>query len=317
MPIDNDKAAIFETLLSQAIILKRELYEAIYIKIAKGIDELQKLNRSLDREMFMAFTLTQSEFELGKKTDPNYFQQENFDLHAANHWHKVIFERHLKKISQVPPPAPCNTNSLFGIVQAFIAQKASLRDDLYQKLRAQHLFSEAGRGREELEEDIFTQKFGILPEAKTPHQLRFFYQKNYVPGQFLFKAVKDSSIVKFMNKHHLPFISGPSGTVADCYLGVMLLGVLSAEEFKTYLMVLAASLVARGHHSFYEVFMVLEFLKPTQNDYSTRKEFYESMLSHEFKMSSEYQSLLETEEAKQVLEDSSCIPQYSKIANTF
>lgn len=317
MPIDNDKTALFETLLSHTIIQKRELYEAIYIKIAKGIEELQKLNRSLEREMFAAFTFTQYEFELGKKTDSKYFQQGDFDLHAANHWHKVIFEKHLKKFSQVPPPAPSNTNSLFGMVQAFIAQKENLRDDLYLRLRAQHLFSEAGRGREELDENSFTQKFGILSEAKTPHQLRFFYQKDYVPGQFLFKAVKESSIVKFMDKYHLPFISGPSGTVADCYLGVMLLGVLSAEEFKTYLMVLAASLVARGHHSFYEVFMVLEFLKPTQNNYSSRKEFYESMLSQEFKASHEYQSLLETEEAKQILEDSTSIPQYSKIANTF
>jgi hypothetical protein len=67
-------------------------------------------------------------------------------------------------------------------------------------------------------------------------------------------------------------------------------------------MALSASLVARGHHSFYEVQMIADRLGFKIKDGANRQQYYEQFLTAAFKQSTEYQQFINSGMGKEYLE---------------
>lgn len=182
-------------------------------------------------------------------------------------------------------------------------------DEQVEAMRHEQFFSKEARGRKTVRSQNYMPKtsyrMGITNSDYTPVELQEYYkgkQGTHNPGCSYFKfkgtraTVEDAQIARGsydpnlsysqqVAKYDIPFIAGPSGT-ASKILTPLLFDLdldLSPEERQEYLMALSGTLVANGHHSFYEV-MVVGNLFGMQNRYDTN--FYtDRVMTDAFKAS--------------------------------
>lgn len=181
---------------------------------------------------------------------------------------------------------------------------SSLDKKLLDILQPESQFSEVNRGRKEIGREKSTTNFGITDLSHVPSWAQNYHKKPIPHAKDKFTRDEESNIVAFFEKNNIPFIAGPSGTAAYTLQGVLSLLPLDPQELKSYLNLLAASEVALGHHSFYEIMLVANnmkiysFLEPgaeknkaTLTSQLDPKYLYDRFLSDDFKTSKEYNDL--------------------------
>lgn len=296
---NNVVITVYESCLSKTIVESRELYQELYFKISTSIKEVVDFNsenEKFKRRLYAVFSTINDEFPGHENI--NDLLKKDFNLYAANQFYKYFFEN---LINYATLPKRSNQATHLASLTELVQTKIGASDSLVNKLRFQtdsgQVFADKNRGRIEIESDFEgakTTKLGITEETNTPAELVKYFSKLYEPGQSQFKRDYNSQISKWLQKRNLPFVSGPSGTAGTCLCGMFQLCTYSQKELKLYFMVLAASLVARGHHSFVETELIAQKIGFPIKDNCDFHAYYEQFLTQEFIQSEKYHNFLIT-----------------------
>lgn len=141
-----------------------------------------------------------------------------------------------------------------GVIDPQISEK---RTSIHQSIRKKGkdgLFDPAVRGRVEKYAKHPTREFGITDKAALPLSLQSWHRYEFTPFKYRSDADLSSPLVQMFKKYDVPFIAGPSGTLADCFEGCVMLGI-PFNQIEQYIILLSAAEVALGCHSFFEVLL--------------------------------------------------------------
>ena len=295
---------IFESNLSKYLLDNPQFFIPLYTKIFEAIERVIQANQhvpSFDRALFSVFT-----FLASKKRPQRSVKDitQNFDLLAANDFFKSFCDSFFSDgpmTLHVPKPDsnPAISTSLGN--RMFLALTfAEKKKYLYTLMRPSALFSEENRGvsllsidEENIDSGSFvrTPKLGIATPEHTPIEYsEYFEHVNNEPSQLKFTPNRDSNVGRWLTYHNLPVVTGSSGSAVDTL--VMLHMILEATDEDALLLCVAhaATLVAQGHHSYFEIFIVLHQygipLKSAPNLYA----FYEQTLPKAITSSDSFQS---------------------------
>lgn len=121
------------------------------------------------------------------------------------------------------------------------------------------LFDETNRGVIELDDvsPVETKKLGICDTENTPEDLIDYFENPIDPPQNWYAPDLESSVGRWFANYKLPIITGASGTARDCISKMGQIHAFDKEELRVVKTGLAAALVAQGHHSYFEIFIVL------------------------------------------------------------
>lgn len=281
---------VYESLLSRAIIESKDLYQSLFLQINSAIQEFVTKYQTSEvnqRELFAIFSLLNSEFAHNDKLE--VLLQPDFDIFAVATFHKLYFQYLLQHT--VSRDIKVSKNTLFSTAQAYICSKPPLLRALEKTLSNHSFFDDKKSGRHSKELDqARTHKLGITTEQYAVGKLSCYFKVAYFPGQSKFEPNKESSAFKWLNQNSLPFIAGISSTIGTCYCGLIYLG-FSRAQIKLYLMVITATLVARGHHSFGETHLVWKKIGIPLESKKNMQEYYEQFLTKEFIASDRYKTL--------------------------
>lgn len=290
------EATWFETELSKCIIEQHELYDALYKKINTLILQVIRYNennKGFQRRLFASITSLQEKF-------PGYTNVESIldgqlNIFVVHHFHKAFFE-YLLPIATLPKELKLSKDCSVIKPSNMAGEKKNWLVMLDSNLLNEESFSNKKRGRVLLEDYSnvsMINKFGIMSPTHTPHNLQKYFEIGYERLQDQIKADETSAIVKWMRANDLPFISGISGTTITNLVGITQLIKLTEEEIRLYCMTLAACMVARGYHSFTEVFKSLELIGYKIELYTERQKYYEQFLTDSLIKSEIYQDFIE------------------------
>lgn len=295
---------IYESLLSQAIIESRCLYRDLFLQINAAIQQFITTHQNSEankRELFAIFSLLNSEFAGYDKIET--LLQPDFDIFAVATFHKLYFQYLLQHI--ISRDLKTSKNSLFSTVQGYISSQVPLLKALDKSLNNHSFFEDKKAGRQSKELDqVATHKFGITTEQYAVGKLSCYFKVGYFSGQLKFEPNKESLAFKWLAQNKQPFIAGISSTIGTCYSALIYLG-FSREQIKLYLMVLTATLVARGHHSFGETHLVWKKIGIPLENKENMQEYYEQFLTKEFIASDRYKNL--SSEIRQHLQQINCL----------
>lgn len=163
------------------------------------------------------------------------------------------------------------------------------RKDTYSKL-SKHVFKQARsdqfflpykRGRREVlypDKNNKTKDFGITDTLHTQEWAKNYFTGEHPAAKNLYKAIDTTGTVKTFRRLKYPFISGPSGTISHILPKTVFHNLkLSLEEQREYIAILAASMIALGHHSVVEIMMVAAefnlYYRPNNNGTVTLLKF--------------------------------------------
>ena len=324
----NDRRrSLFETALAKAIIENES--KLIFSKINKAIIRCIQENPLLSKHMMhdsfaIRWDLIEDELidakcsnETALESFIELLKKEPLDIPDCLSLHRIFFERHFSPelISQpVSYPIPKTSFLKLGFFCQSILQKSmnteqnKMYDDLLSYLMPDSQFSEKNRGRREIGIEKKSHDFGILEEKDMPSWAKNWHKRNIYPAKEVYRQDPSSSIVESYKKNNIPFIAGPSGTTAYCLLGVLFLLPITNAQLKEYVNLLAAGMIALGHHSFYDVMQtannlkIFHLIKNTSVNHSRKKNIsllsgielqhlYDACLTDHFKSTKVYQEL--------------------------
>lgn len=246
----------FESLLALKILNCPNSWKGVYRKFNKKILELLEFNKNSNpigfsniTEKFPYENMVQILSREMKSEKEAYFNQDAFELYK----HLFDGENFIKH--------------LFILEKAALREDKRFRKDIYfrnyletmvPQVRPLTLFSERGREKSG-QEPHDTANYGILSDAASPLELKRVLYARSPPAKLEWKR-KDCHPVRLMQVHGHPFVTSFSGTVGLNFLALWaLLGRhLTKEEYKQFFMALAARLVLEGHHSFFEIGVVID-----------------------------------------------------------
>jgi hypothetical protein len=294
----------FEARLAECILEQPAIYRSVLQKINNSIRRVIEYNQNtpfFDRLLYVIFTELNQYFP--GYSDINAICREDADVHAISDFHKRFFETLMPK-ANIPPRLVRNSLplTLAELCQLKICD-ANVFSKLEQHTRPDQFFSPQNRGRHEHKRNqpIKTRKFGIASDDETEERFFNFFTQPYEAAQSQFSPNSKASIVQKMQEYDLPYISGASGTLGICFKEMIRLDTYTSHELKTYFMFLAARMIARGHHSFYEVMLVADLLGFKIKFCDERQQFYEQFLTIEFKATAAYEEFLAQESNQQYL----------------
>lgn len=268
-----------ETLLAKAIVENPSSWANTVNKINNKIVDIVEAhigNKKIKEKIKKYLTSIPEEIKGKGSTLEQFkaFMQKNPDLSQPILFHKDFFE------DIYPLTLKPGAKTVF--------------DENVETMRHEQFFSKEARGRKTVRSQNYMPKtsyrMGISNSEYTPAELQQYYegrQGTHNPGYSYFKfkgtraTVEEAQIARGeydpnlsyseqVAQYDIPFIAGPSGTASKILTPLVFeLDIdLSPEERQEYLMALSGTLVANGHHSFYEV-MVVGNLFGMQNRYDT------------------------------------------------
>lgn len=302
------QATWFETQLSKIILEQTDLYQGLYQKINASIFRVLKANaqnQAFERILFSSISSLLNYF-------PDYDKPEKIlaspgNIWVMHHFHKVFFETLLPLSTHTSSQLDTKQSSsaVTSILRPYLG-KTNWREILDNTLMSEENFSDQKRGRILLEisysKASLTQKFGIMSPKYTPKNLQEFFAYPFTRLQDEIKPDEKTAFVEWLRAKKLPFVGGLSGTTLTNIVGMAQLEDYSLQEIRLYAMILAACMVARGFHSFVEVFKALNLLGVEFEEYSNRQQFYEQFLTAEFKQTQAYLEFIHSSQACDYLE---------------
>lgn len=286
MPVDptlrDDKnnlvfITLFESYLAKFILEHPAFYKAVYVKLIKSLElffdsrtlpDNEALSRllsgkragyDLDRHLFSIFTRL-NEAHPGCDSFSNLIAQ--FSLPAADFFIKMVCDELL-----TPPPGAVSLESFPSPMSFFSGGRAvdTLRRSPYQGLRNPLLFHESNRGVTEIsrhtsddssEEDEMTQDLGIVSKPFIPKEFKCYFARPISPAGYSYRPNEKAHVATWLRERDCPIISGASGSTEMLFSRVFSLFELTEEERRMLIFAQACNMIAQGHHSFFEAFIV-------------------------------------------------------------
>lgn len=337
------KVTLFESYLTKFLIEHPDFFKSTYLKIFSQIQNIYALNEkvaSFHRATYSIESLFQAEYS-SYKNIADICQK--FDLFAAGYYLKLYCDAILvpdlienyqeqQAFDKIP--------SLSLLCQYTLFNQKSTRNHVYNYLKNPFLFDETNRGvvikgyddddendedennepsqfsylldlKYEIQEEedveqttnLKTRKLGIAEINSTPKDLIEYFEKSHEPSQFSYVPDRQSNVGKWLTHHNLPIITGSSGTARD-FLGQLLKIVkLDPNEIQLLIISLAATLVAKGHHSYFEVMIILDRFGFKLTSTSDLLAFYEQTLPQTILTNPEYMEFKNSENGAFLLKD--------------
>ena len=290
---NNVQRTLYESFLSKLIIENEKYYRPVFEKICKEIRfviwflpaYLQKSKQRPIGDFIISHSWCAELF------DETYYEKNLYDFDLLVRYEdfikeekigrlanfiKFFFEDYLvlelidkirkikdKNVPSKTQPSNGKLLTLSQLCQKKLARHYMAIADLQHVLRPNDLFSEKGRGRFEINPDMeSTTDLGIMAIHSTHSRLKNYFSEQNLIGnaKLYFKRNSASNFVKLLECCDIPFISGPSGTIANSLAGLFALAPLTPIELRQYAMGVAGVLVASGHHSFFECMVVFKVI---------------------------------------------------------
>ena len=289
---------LFESYLAKFVLENPRFYQGVYYKIFDAIANylLESPEKNIDLQLFLQngpTNFTVSRYIYGVFSRVNSFYPEhhsfetlksNFNLLAADYFVKLISDELLNKTqcSPIDFGSQKSESPLSWGSPGFFASSLGKRSP-FNPNRPAELFSEKNRGvfpilhedreGEDMDEPE-SRDLGIVAKEFTPPELTNYFEEPVYSARFYYQPNESSSVATWCRRRHVPVISGSSGSTEMLFSRIMQLVLLTPEETKMLVFAQACSMIANGHHSFFEAILVADHfgLKLTGKD--TLLEFY-------------------------------------------
>ena len=306
---------LFETHLAKFVLEHADVYQAVYVKlidsiIALTITDPQK-NKTLQaflRNKPVGYDLSRYMYTVFSRVNASYPGHDSFEtlkskfnILACDYFLKIIADELLNaKLADSPqPPSP-----LPGFFDLRIAGKRSP----YDPARCAELFLPVNRGVLSIQEDdeegeISTQDIGIVSLDSGIRTFKNYFSEPVYSARFNYMPDEGSFVARWLRKRHLPVIAGASGSTDLLFSRILPLANLSKPEVQLLLVAQACSLVANGHHSFFETMLVAKHFGHNICDTDTLMDFYLQCLPESILKSPEFNAFLHHEDIDMLLRD--------------
>lgn len=301
------KVTFFESYLSKYLIEHPEYFIDVYQKILNFIQQMEQLNQhnpAVERTLFSIFSILRYDYPHSSLTD----LKEQFDLVAVNSFIKLFCDCILNNQAlDLTFPEQADNNVLINA--GFFKEKAPSpipkrrHSQILAQLRVPLLFELTSRGVNATDAELVeTRKLGITALECTPKDLSCYFARNYEPSQFLYTPDRTSNVGKWFARHNLPIISGTSGSICDDLALALAFLNLTQEEIRILFLGRAATLVAKGHHSFFESMILLNESGLRLQSTKTLYEFYEQTIPQSIINSESFQDFKKSSQGMVLLE---------------
>lgn len=303
---------LFESYLSKCLVeLPEKYFKPVFVKLLMGVKEVIELNRhdrGFDRLVFVVDSLMYQRFK-DYKGLVNLI--ELFDVFMASEYLKIFSDSILKngKIQHYPKEEPSHgLPSLKSLCKLSMFKDLASKQSFQSFLKPDALFLERNRGAilKSKVSKIRTRKLGVCTIANTPSELLHYFPHEEQPAQLDFVPDRKSNVGRWLMQLNLPIISGTSGSARDFLELSFSFAFLNREETQLMMVALAAVMVAKGHHSYFEVMIMMDRtgckLKLTDDLYS----FYEQTIPQSILESEEFQAFKESKSGAQLLDGFDC-----------
>lgn len=306
---------LFETHLAKFVLEHADVYQAVYCKLIDSILTLTSTEpkESKTLEAFLrnkpeGYDLSRYLYTVFSRVNASYpghdsFEtlKSNFNILACDYFLKIIADELLNaKLADSPkPPSPFP-----GFFEPRIAGKRSP----YDPARCAELFLPANRGVLSIEEDdeageLSTQDIGIVSLDSSVKAFKNYFVEPVYSARFNYMPDEESFVAKWLRKRHLPVIAGASGSTDLLFSRILPLANLSKAEVQLLLVAQACSLVANGHHSFFETMLVADHFGHNIENTKTLMDFYLQCLPDKILKSPEFDVFLHHEDINSLLRD--------------
>ncbi|WP_367608192.1 hypothetical protein [Legionella sp. W05-934-2] len=316
MPVDDKNneidVCLFESYMAKYFLEHVELFKPLMDNIITAIDQFCKLNSKhllFDRTMFSVFSALQ-EYD---KRIKDLEQLKTCDS-------LIVFETFLKMFTELAMGLGSLTfpkyQGLSNRKDLSLAQKCQLSlfkdpglsmDLIGKTLRPGWLFCPKNRGVIELDEgdnsEEKTHSLGILSGEDTPVDLKqYFKRANESPARGFYKPNETSEMAIWLRKHHLPVISGASGGIGIAIAKLLPIMSFSKFDYQILGILIAASTIALGHHSYFEVMRPLSFLLGGLEEKDSLVDFYEQTIPEAIRKLPSYQAHMQSQYGAKLIE---------------
>ncbi len=307
---------LFETHLAKFILEHAEVYQTVYFKLIDSIMALTKESptqnatlRAFFRNKPEGYDLPRYLYTVFSRVNESYpghdsFEslKSNFNILASDYFLKIIADELLNaKLAESPlPPSP----SL-----GFFPPQSPGKRSPYDPARCATLFLPENRGVLPIEEDeddaveLSTQDIGIVSIDCVPDTFKHYFEKAVYPARFNYNPDENSFVGQWLRERHLPIIAGASGSTDLLFSRLLPLAHLSPAEVQLLIVAQACSLIASGHHSFFETLLVADHFGHTLRDTDTLIDYYLQCFPATVRQSPTFIAFLDSEPVKNLLTD--------------
>jgi hypothetical protein len=314
---------LFESYLAKFVLENPKFYQTVYYKIFDAIENYLKedLEKNRDLDLFLRngppnFSASRYIYSVFSRVNSLYPGQDsfetlksNFHLLAADYFIKLISDELLNKIPYSPISFGKQTSESAPDSPGFFSSSIGKRSP-FNPNRPAELFNEKDRGvfpiiREESEEfdEPEIRDLGIVSKEFTPPELTDYFEEPIFSARFYFQPNESSSVATWCRRRHLPVISGSSGSTEMLFSRIMNLLTLTHEETKLLVFSQACSMIANGHHSFFDAILVADHFGLKLEETDTLLEFYLQCVPDEIKAAPSFIEFLESASIQPLLQD--------------
>lgn len=286
---------LFESHLSHFLLENSCFFKHIYLKLLDKIELFIKANRNSE---ISRRNLSRIFYDLGTM----YPGCDSF-VNIKQHFHLVAADTCIKKIAETFLNYKKEDNLEFLVqekctlshlaYQSLYQNPAKGLQTLNKHLRLSTLFLEKNRGVKENIEVYQTATKDLGIAEQTPQPLQKYFNHAHESARFYYQPDYKSCVATWLYERHLPVISGTSGTTELILSRVVPLHFLEREELRMLILAQAAAMVAMGHHSFFECFLVADRFgfKLQETDYLI--DFYAQCIPEEIKACALFKTFLQ------------------------
>ena len=297
---------LFETHLAKFVLEHAEIYKDVYFKLIDSLSELTKANPETNKILQAFFQTTPKGYDLSRylytvfsRVNESYpghdsFEslKSNFNILACDYFLKIIADELLNtKLMRSPtPPSP-----------GFFTPPSPGKRSPYDPARCAQLFMPANRGVIPIEEEdetseMSTRDIGIVSMDWGNDAFKNHFETPVYPARFNYLPDEKSFVAQWLRKRHLPVIAGASGSTDLLFSRLLPLANLNPAEIKLLLVAQSCSLVANGHHSFFETMLVADHFGYHLQDTDTLIDYYLQCFPDAILKSEAFISFLENDE---------------------
>ena len=284
---------LFETYLAKFVLENPRFYKDIYCTIFDGIsryiadlkqrcDENQTI-KALPLDKQRPFDFSRKLFAIFSQVNSSYPEHSsleqlkiNFNLQPSDFFIKLVAD----ELLSTKEPLKVDVVLAQGASCRFFAAATGNRSP-YNPSRCPELFAKKNRGVVSISADFeggfeeeTTRTIGIVANEFAPKELHNYFAEPVYSARFYYQPNEASVVARWLHERHLPVISGSSGSTEILFSRVLPLVDLSLEETKILIFAQACSMIANGHHSFFEAMLVAYHFGHTIADKDTLQEFY-------------------------------------------
>lgn len=294
------EVCLFESYLAKFFIDNPSYFSSLIAKIMLGVNAVIELNEDNSLLERMLFSVCSQASEVDANMGDLVSLQQTTSIVALDTFFKYFSEWCLTLPDLTLPKVAHSTGEDIG----FFKSSALVPAKIAKVMRPEGLFCDEHRGVIDIEtdEDITSTNFGLLSDDFTPPALvNVLTFNNHRAGQY-YLPKEDSEMALWLRAHYLPVISGASGGVGKTISAVASIIDLSLEECALFGLMIAASTVALGHHSFFEVLRPVSFMTGELQEQATLLSFYEQMIPASIQQTEAYQAHMAGLQGAELLE---------------